>query len=452
MLDAFLCALFAVLVGFLSADLPSRFVHVGRKFPYSYSDDVALADAAGLGHFPQQHIFILRDPNFQDFHRISTSLQHSDPHQGLIRAISVPQLNPHSADLLLSFQKTELLSFALHSNSQHTLQHIDCPACEGSRRIAMGHAELGEKTFREAADIWVEMRKMFVQARTTRDNKQYIKTLAAFLGDIKLSDIHIGTIREYQQWRLDNEISGTRINHEMSCLGQILKEAGLWHKINTYYKPLPVSNERIGIALSEEQIRNLFAAARKDTRWEVALHASILSANTTCGPGEIKGLRLGDIDIQNRVMSIHKGKNRFRIRTIPLNDDAIRSARYLLERAKDKGATLPEHYLLPHRAAKRGQGYDPEKPQGHWNRAWNRVREKAGLPHLRQYDLRHTAITRLLENPTVSERVVIELAGHVSNKMLARYSHQRIEAKRKAVSALDDLASNIRGIRVINGG
>jgi hypothetical protein len=45
----------------------------------------------------------------------------------------------------------------------------------------------------------------------------------------------------------------------------------------------------------------------------------------------------------------------------------------------------------------------------------------------------------LLEDPSVPERVVIELAGHVSNQMLNRYSHQRKEAKRKAVESLDSM-------------
>jgi len=52
------------------------------------------------------------------------------------------------------------------------------------------------------------------------------------------------------------------------------------------------------------------------------------------------------------------------------------------------------------------------------------------------YDLRHHAITGLLEDESVSERTVIELAGHVSRAMLERYSHIRMRTKREAVDAL----------------
>jgi integrase len=43
------------------------------------------------------------------------------------------------------------------------------------------------------------------------------------------------------------------------------------------------------------------------------------------------------------------------------------------------------------------------------------------------YDLRHHAMTALLENPEVSEETVEDLAGHVSRRMKKRYSHIRME-------------------------
>jgi hypothetical protein len=57
------------------------------------------------------------------------------------------------------------------------------------------------------------------------------------------------------------------------------------------------------------------------------------------------------------------------------------------------------------------------------------------LAGLRFHDLRHHAITELAESQ-VSDQTIMAIAGHVSQKMLARYSHVRSEARRKAVSAL----------------
>jgi hypothetical protein len=66
------------------------------------------------------------------------------------------------------------------------------------------------------------------------------------------------------------------------------------------------------------------------------------------------------------------------------------------------------------------------------------MRAAAGLPKLRFHDLRHHAITELAESQA-SDSTVMSIAGHVSAKMLAHYSHVRVDAKRKA---LDSLASS----------
>ena len=51
------------------------------------------------------------------------------------------------------------------------------------------------------------------------------------------------------------------------------------------------------------------------------------------------------------------------------------------------------------------------------------------------HDLRHTFISRLAESQA-SDSTVMALAAHVSRSMMERYSHIRMEAKRKAVDTL----------------
>ena len=62
---------------------------------------------------------------------------------------------------------------------------------------------------------------------------------------------------------------------------------------------------------------------------------------------------------------------------------------------------------------------------------------KAGLGNLRMYDLRHHAITVMLEHPGVSEESVEAVAGHISRQMKKRYSHVRLAARRAAVCAIE---------------
>ena len=55
------------------------------------------------------------------------------------------------------------------------------------------------------------------------------------------------------------------------------------------------------------------------------------------------------------------------------------------------------------------------------------------------YLLRRTTlvITKLAENPAVSEETIRQLAGHVSKDMLKRYAHIRDRARRDAIATLE---------------
>ena len=53
-------------------------------------------------------------------------------------------------------------------------------------------------------------------------------------------------------------------------------------------------------------------------------------------------------------------------------------------------------------------------------------------------DLRHTFVSRLAENASVSEQTIRLLAGHVSRQMLEHYSHIRSHAKQAAIRSLEE--------------
>ena len=56
------------------------------------------------------------------------------------------------------------------------------------------------------------------------------------------------------------------------------------------------------------------------------------------------------------------------------------------------------------------------------------------------HDNRHTLVTELAESGAGDE-VIMSIAGHVSRAILSRYSHVRMEAKRRA---LDEIAARQR--------
>src|ERR1039458_9840304 len=87
----------------------------------------------------------------------------------------------------------------------------------------------------------------------------------------------------------------------------------------------------------------------------------------------------------------------------------------------------------------KGQPNDPTRPVTSLKTAWTKVRDEAKVVG-RWHDNRHTLVTELAESGTGDE-VIISIAGHVSRAMLSRYSHVRMEAKRRT---LDEIAARQR--------
>jgi integrase len=78
--------------------------------------------------------------------------------------------------------------------------------------------------------------------------------------------------------------------------------------------------------------------------------------------------------------------------------------------------------------------FDPTQPVSSLKTAWRNLKERTGVEG-RFHDTRHTLITELAESGA-GDQTIMDIAGHVSRQMLARYSHIRMEAKRKALAAV----------------
>ena len=150
---------------------------------------------------------------------------------------------------------------------------------------------------------------------------------------------------------------------------------------------------------------------------------SVLGLQTAASTNELRGLRLGDVDLFQGVLQVRSAsaKNKYRIRTIPLGTaEARKCVERLMSRAQQLGSRHPEHYLFPFRVA--GSEYDPKRSMTMWGmrKLWEEVRDVAGLPWLRLYDLRHTGLTRMAERG-VPVHVMMAFAGHISMRMQQHY-------------------------------
>jgi integrase len=125
---------------------------------------------------------------------------------------------------------------------------------------------------------------------------------------------------------------------------------------------------------------------------------------------------------------------------VPLTSRACAVLSLWLSRFPNAGE---ESYLFPrHRVGLGGDARKPyvwdidlEQPIGEWKKAWRLACRDASVRY-RWHDCRHSFISRLAENPQVSEETIKSLAGHVSRRMLDWYSHIRTQAKRDAIAVL----------------
>ncbi len=272
---------------------------------------------------------------------------------------------------------------------------------------------------------------------------------------MRLCDISPGHLRSYQTARKANLIlvdgierrpwhrpaGHSAINHDLSCLAQILKHCKLWAKLSPYYFPLPIQNWSPREILTEEDETKFFEEAGKHPEAALAYWVACITNNTTAAGIELRGLRLKHVFLRDKEISEiyipeDSVKNNSRPRKIALNKTARWAVEQCLKRAVSLGCYAPDHYLFPLRYKR--NSFDPTRgaSRSFLRKSWAKLRAATGFHDISPHDLRHQCITRLLEND-VQPETVRSIAGHVTEQMMQYYSHIRRETKYAAVMAID---------------
>ena len=334
-------------------------------------------------------------------------------------------------------------------------------------KLAPASKKFARLSFSEAADRYLENRRLELSDRSYKKERQLLVEPRRFFSSATLMRIGAEELFSYRQLRANKTVSSTYINMEMGVIRRILKRGQRWHLLADEVRPLK-ERHYLGRALSDEEKGRLLKMAEGKPEWLNVRLAQILALNTTMRGCEIKGLRWENIDFIERTLTIRRSTTKTDAgeRVIPLNENAYVTVLDLYRRSKDvaeenKTAVEPTHYLFP--ACENGK-FDASRPQRTWRTAWRRLTRAINCPScgqqqdpgnicrnekcksdirdvksstagLRFHDLRHHAVTELAESQA-SDQTIMAIAGHVSAKMLAHYSHVRMDAKRKALAAL----------------
>jgi len=270
-------------------------------------------------------------------------------------------------------------------------------------------------------------------------------------GSRLVCDLDACDIANYQAKRLAAGVSGRSVNYEVGALRGVLKKFRVWHEVMAEEISWLEENHDVGKAVSQEDEQKLVKAAQ-GSRSMAILPLLCLSTDTGMRASEVKALRRRDLGlvwgdgvIQSGQVIVPKSKTEAGAgRCIPFTRRACAILTMWLSNFPD---ACPDSYVFPyHKVGIGGDSRIPQiwavdlcRPMGEWKKAWAGICKSAGVRY-RWHDLRHTFVSRLAENPNVSEETLKQLAGHVSKRMLERYSHIRSHAKKAAIATLDSFA------------
>jgi integrase len=264
--------------------------------------------------------------------------------------------------------------------------------------------------------------------------------VSKLLGGSLVVEITPKVVKRYQADRLKEKAGPKTINDEVQLLMRLCGEQGALiratlRRDKALKLPLPPSPGRPYSA--EEKARMLEEAQKLRTPQMRA--ALALDLNTGLRDKELRQIRWDQIDlVHKKALTVGKSKTEAGTgRVIPLNETAMAALEaHAAWYTRRFGECRPEWFVFPFGTP---LPRDPTRPITSFKTAWSKVRLKAGVKG-RWHDNRHTLVTELAESGAGDE-VIMSIAGHVSRAMLSRYSHVRMEAKRRA---LDEIAARQR--------
>lgn len=250
----------------------------------------------------------------------------------------------------------------------------------------------------------------------------FANALAGELGAYSLAGITADMVADYRDKRLrtvsprtKKPLSPSTVRLELALLSHLysiaIREWGLgltYNPVANIRKPKAAQGRDRRLSFADEQ-RLLDECAKCSNPF--LRQIVVLGLETAMRKGEIQGIQLPDVDLDSRVVLLRDTKNGA-ARTIPLSLRATEALRLALAHPVRRPAGCVFVFF-----GEAGGKYNFEE-------AWETARNNAGLQGLRFHDLRHEAVSRLVEKG-LGDQEVAAISGHKTMQMLRRYTHLR---------------------------
>lgn len=254
---------------------------------------------------------------------------------------------------------------------------------------------------------------------TIRTEKGRAKILKKYLGKYSLTTLTPERIGAYRDERTGEGKSATSVRLELALLSHLYTTAirewrlGLvGNPVSMIRKPAPAPGRNRRLKPSEE--KHLLKACDKHSNpmlgWIVRL-----AIQTGMRQGEIETLTVDQVNLEQRVVELTETKNGS-VRTVPLTKIAVGVLREAIENPVRPNDTVLIFF------GERGR--DGKRRPYTFKLAWFTALRNAKVKNLRFHDLRHEAVSRLVE-AGLNDQEVAAISGHKSMQMLKRYTHLR---------------------------
>jgi integrase len=312
-------------------------------------------------------------------------------------------------------------------------------AANGIRRVRDGAV-----LFSVAATEWLKAMEATWAPKTHVNASLDVGHLKSHFGSHLLVDISAATIADYVKARRTQKAADKTIRNELGTLRGVLKHFRLWSALKDDGVRLPRAQESdTGIALTHEQEAALLIACAA-SRSRSLLPAVTLALSTGLRHDELRLLRWRQIDFTHRAVRVGRSKTQAGAgRSVHLNHRALAALKDWAAQFPDR---KPTHFVFPsERVGFSGDDEipqvfdtDPTKAITSWKTAWGSAKESAGI-ECRFHDLRHTAVTRLLEagEPFAVVADIMGWSAATTVRMAKRYAHIGDSSRRRAMAALD---------------
>jgi site-specific recombinase XerD len=259
-----------------------------------------------------------------------------------------------------------------------------------------------------------------------RDEELYRLRIKDVFGAKRLNQISRLQIQTFHSGLLEEGLAPATANHHIKLIRHMLNLSLEWQMLDKNPARrihMFAEDNKVERYMNDAQLASLLEVLRTDSCRSVCLIAMFLLA-TGCRLNEALSACWPQVDKDKRVWRIPASNSKSkRMRPVPLNDTAFD----VLNQLNTEG--VYEHLFINTKT---------KKPYVNIAKVWEKLRSKAGLPHLRLHDLRHQAASNLI-NSGSSLFIVQQILGHSDPSVTQRYSHL-------SMKTLNDASDNASAI------